>query len=160
MFGSEENINPHDVYLFSLPEVSNMYTQAVQDYCSYEMDCASYNLLSSILFDKDYTYYENIHDNTLEATLMSDVNDAISRLADSGDDSYYEMLISDCGGEPQNLGQALYNHLYHFHHTFLQHIPTMINMATLKNEVYVDFNISDDVDKMVVRFKRGRYGRI
>lgn len=154
MFGSEEQLNPHDVFIFQLPIVSDRYMSIVQDHCNSEMYALGHSLISSIIFDDDFSYYENIEDHSLTYVLEVAVNDTIQAMCDN-DAAYLEQLLVPFDGDRCALGYAIYNHLYNYHVLILQHLPTIFAMARRKNVNYVDFNLSEATDSIVLRLNKG-----
>lgn len=154
MFGSEEYLNPHDIFIFQLPIISDRYAPIVQDHCDSEMYALGQSLISSIIFDDDFSYYESIEEHTLVYVLEVAVNDSLQAMCDN-DTAYLEKLLIPFDGDRGSLGFAIYNHLYNYHVLILQHLPTIFAAARRKNVNYVDFNLSEATDSIVLRLNKG-----
>lgn len=150
----EENLNPMDTFIFA-NTVCPHPNENIAWFCQYEADTMGHFVMSSILHDKDYDHFNNVRLYNLSNVINKSVEEAIQNIYSVDDGEFhvdvYNAASNDCG----RFHNVLYWQLYWYHVNVLSHIENILHRASIRNVNYVDFQLSSDGDKYVLRLIKG-----
>lgn len=149
----EENLNPCDMYVFPIVNCRH-HNVNIANYCDMQADCMVDYMLSSIVHDNDYSYFEDIEARGLPNKLQDLVNESINSLSDS-EEIYHPDIVTYSHEDTQGFGFVIYCHIEAVHISILQYLPYIFSRAKRMNMSYRDYTFSEAPDRNVLRLYKG-----
>lgn len=150
----EENLNPHDVYIFVNTHCVHP-NENIAAFCNYEADNMGHYVMTSVVHDRDYDHFSNVRQYGLRSVINDNVNEAIQNIYSVSDDEFHHDVYDAVSNDSGNFIDILYWQLYWYHVNVLVHVENILHDARLRHVNYVDFQLSSDGDKYVLRLIKG-----
>lgn len=149
----EENLSPHDVFIFELNK-SIHPNHNIADFIEYSNDNTGISIVSSIVHDNDLYYFDMVRERGLDVVLEGLINDVISVVWD-GEDEHHPDVVHILNNDAQGFGYTMLYDLSRYHSTVLCHLENIFITAKQNNINYVDFTLSEAENKIVLRLLKG-----
>lgn len=157
MFRTEENLNPHDTYIFNMVPCLHP-NEHVSAYCEYQTHCLGAVILNSAIHDGDYTYFEDIEMFDVLDKFRKQTLETLSDLHNlPDDDEHHPDVYMALDNNPDDLGETLYWQYLTYHTQVLSHIMEILNHSARNGVNYRDFTLSAGTDRIVLRLMKGLY---
>lgn len=150
----EENLNPTDRYIFLNTHCVHP-NENVAHFCEYQADSMGHNILAAVLHDSDYDYFNDLEMFALRDGFNSLVTETLNGIYDTEDGECHPDVLYYLANHYNLLGELLYWQYYWYHANVLSHVGNILEDASKRNIKYVDFQLSSDGDKHVLRLIRG-----
>ena len=154
MYGSENDMQIYEMFVFPITRSVDDDSQ-IRSFCEYDTDCQNHLLLSAMIHDQDFTFFDDIKELGIVKVLENSVNETISTIQSVDEGEFPVAVTTACVNDPQAFGFTLYMQYYNNYVAVIQHLKSIFDSADYRNVNYCDFNLSEAGDGIVLRLLKG-----